>query len=296
MLVTKKRGTLMSPNGIQAGAQKKAVQIPFRFFTDPPSLLIREVDIEERIERGIKQAFQRGQNIFQDIYRRQPQKTYFVEIKDSQWRKLFDYALGSLHYAGACQRVGRCMRLAIIHDGKWVGGIVLGSPFPNIEVRDRALGLKRFVENYKQRGLMSPWQRENKLYWKALQRIINHARTFIFPMFQGRGLATLAHRHLLTEGVQLWERKYKDPVFALDNLCDQGDSKLFARNGWTLVGETKGYRSAPNSVFSKRVIKQGFKGVKNNTGLQLWPDGRRWLVWVKVINPKGLKDLELSLR
>lgn len=252
----------------------------------------RKTEIESRA----LEVFKQGQVIFEDTCKLRRRKSYFVEITNPEWRRLFDEALDLLHYAGACQRVGRCMRLAIIHEQQWVGGMVLGSTFPNIDVRDRALGLKKFVESYKARRLKNPWARENRLYWQALQRIVNHARTFIFPMFQGQGLGTLAHSLLLTEGVQLWERKYGDIVYALDNLCDHGDSKLFAKNGWTLVGETKGYRSNRNSTFSQRVIKRRLKMVKNNVGLQPWPDGRRWLVWVKMINAEGLKDLEGKLK
>ena len=250
---------------------------------------------ERKINLRVFEVFERGQSIFEAACRLRKRKMYFVEVTNPEWRRLFDEALDLLHYAGACQRVGRCMRLAIIHERQWVGGIVLGSTFPNIDVRDRALGLKKFVKGFKSRGLGNPWARENQLYWKALQRVVNHARTFIFPMFQGKGLATLAHSLLLKEGVELWQKKYGDQVYALDNLCDHGDSKLFAKNGWTLVGETKGYRSDRKSVFSHRFVKHRLKMVRNNVGLQRWPDGRRWLVWIKLINPRALKDLELGL-
>jgi hypothetical protein len=92
-------------------------------------------------------------------------------------RGAFDEALDEVHYAGACSRVGRCMRLLIVENGQWAGGIVLGSTFPNIDVRDEALGLKRHVRNHHLRGLRSPWARENVPYWSRLQLVVNHART-----------------------------------------------------------------------------------------------------------------------
>src|SRR2546426_10124823 len=101
----------------------------------------------------------------------------FVEVLDCNWRKLFDEALDLVHYSQSCQRVGRCMRLAIVEHGQWVGGIVLGSTFPNILVRDEAVGLRKFVTNFRKRGLSNPWSRENKSYWRNLQRVVNHART-----------------------------------------------------------------------------------------------------------------------
>src|SRR5207237_3349007 len=107
----------------------------------------------------------------------------FVEVRDSNWRKLFDEALDLTHYSYSCQRVGRCMRLAIVEDGLWVGGIVLGSTFPNILVRDENVGLRKFVINYKRRGLVNPWTRKNRSYWRNLQKVVNHARTFVFPQF-----------------------------------------------------------------------------------------------------------------
>lgn len=209
-----------------------------------------------------------------------------VEITDSYIRKLFDESLDKTHYAKSCQRVGRCMRLAIIHKNKWAGGIVLGSTFPNIEVRDRFVGLKKYVQNVKDRGLKNPWAKENTDYWQRLQKIVNHARTFVFPNFQGFGIATKAHNLLLTEGIKIWENKYKDKVAALDTLCDHGDSKLFLKNDWTLVGETKGYGSNPKAKFSKNSENNSFK---NNVGLALNENNLKWVVWVKIINEKLLK-------
>lgn len=206
----------------------------------------------------------------------------FVEVADPQRRRLFDQALDEIHYAGSCQRVGRCMRLAIFESGQWIGGIVLGSTFPNILVRDEALGLRQYVGDYKQRGLKSPWSRENIPYWEALQKVINHARTFIFPRFQGTGKGITAHKLLLTEGIALWKAKYQDDVIGLDTLCTHDDSRLFKDNGWTLVGRTEGYTSDPSQVFSKRVFMEDWKTIKNNVALSKIQGSTRWFVWVKI--------------
>lgn len=200
----------------------------------------------------------------------------FVEVTDPTWRRLFDLALDEIHYAGACQRVGRCMRLAIIEEGVWVGGIVLGSTFPNIKVRDEFFGLRKHIENWRERGLRSPWARENAEYWRELQKIVNHARTFIFPRFQGAGRGIRAHRLLLTEGIALWKEKYHDEVIGLDTLSLPMESRLFRDNGWVLVGQTKGYTSDRSRPFSKRAI--GWKEVRNNVGLR--NGSERWYVWV----------------
>lgn len=205
----------------------------------------------------------------------------FVEVVDASWRRLFDRALEEIHYAGACQRVGRCMRLAIIENGVWVGGIVLGSTFPNIRVRDEALGLRKYIKDWKERGLKSPWARENTAYWTALQKVVNHARTFIFPRFQGAGRGIRAHKLLLTEGVALWKEKYKDEVIALDTLCTHAESRLFKDNGWILVGRTQGYTSDPSRVFSKRAFLEDWKNIKNNVALGKVEGSIRWFVWVK---------------
>src|SRR5713226_570320 len=194
----------------------------------------------------------------------------FVEVCDSNWRKLFDEGLDLTHYSYSCQRVGRCMRLAIVEDGEWVGGIVLGSTFPNILVRDESVGLRKFVTNYKKRGLASPWSRKNLQYWKNLQKVVNHARTFVFPQFQGKGIGIRAHKVLLTKGVNMWEHKYRDQVYALDTLCTADESKLFLLNGWTRAGQTKGYTLDRTEVFSKslKVIDDREKGIKNNGALR----------------------------
>lgn len=209
----------------------------------------------------------------------------FVEITDASWRRLFDRALDEIHYAGACQRVGRCMRLAIIENGNWVGGVVLGSTFPNIRVRDEALGLRQYVIDWRERGLRSPWARENEAYWSALQKIVNHARTFIFPRFQGAGRGIRAHKLLLTDGIALWKAKYQDDVTGLDTLCTHEDSRLFKDNGWTLVGRTEGYTSDPSKVFSKRAFTEDWKTIKNNVALGRVERSIRWFVWIRPVEP-----------
>ncbi len=203
------------------------------------------------------------------------------EVKSSKMRQLFDASLDLIHYAGSCQRVGRCMRLAIYADGVWVGGIVLGSTFPNILVRDEALGLRCFVTDYKKRGLKNPWSGENKEYWKALQKIVNHARTFIFPQYQYMGLGIKAHRVLLKEGMELWQEKYKCEVNGLDTLCTHPNSKLFLNNNWKLVGRTKGYTSDPSKVFSTTAFQGEWKNIIHNVGLRKIKDENRWWVWVR---------------
>jgi len=193
-------------------------------------------------------------------------------------RKLFDASLDILHYAGRCQRVGRCMRLLIVNaERQWLGGIVLGSPFPNVHDRDVALGLKRHVAAAIAKGV-HPWSRQNRAYWLALQRVVNHARTFVFPEFQGKGIGIQAHQILLTEGVGHWQARYPGEVTALDTLCDASDSGLFRRNGWSHVGRTRGYESDPASEFAST---EKIKGVapRNNVGLRA--SGRRWEIWVK---------------
>ena len=216
-----------------------------------------------------------------------------VEVKTSSNRRLFDDALNKLHYSGACQRVGRCMRLMVIMNNTWIGGIVLGSPFPNILVRDEALGLRVFITDYKDRNLSNPWSSRNVPYWKSLQKIVNHARAFVFPKYQGAGLGIRSQSLLFTQGVRLWEEKYKDEVFAFDNLCDKGDSKLFLYNGWTLVGTTKGYTSSSETIFSKRAFREKNTKIKNNIGLSMV--GRKWEVWIRVVNQAVFENLHQHL-
>lgn len=211
-----------------------------------------------------------------------------IEITDARVKRLFDEALSLVHYAGSCQRVGRCMRLGILFKNEWAGGIVLGSTFPNIDVRDRYVGLKPFVMNLKARGLKNAWVRENREYWDRLQKVVNHARTFVFPAFQGYGIATRGHRLLLKEGVKLWEQKYSDRVAALDTLCDHGDSKLFLSNGWTLVGETKGFCSNPKSTFTQKLDDKN--PLKNNVALAHSPQNPKWVVWVKMIDSSVIQS------
>jgi hypothetical protein len=222
-----------------------------------------------------------GNTLMEERYEFAPKRLSFVEVTDRNWRKLYDEALDLVHYSHSCQRVGRCMRLAIVEEGQWVGGIVLGSTFPNILVRDENVGLRKFVTNYKRRGFSNPWTHKNRSYWRNLQRVVNHARTFVFPQFQGRGIGIRAHRLLLTKGVKMWEQKYRDEVYALDTLCTADESKLFLLNGWTRAGQTKGYTLDRTQIFSKpmKVFDSREKGIKNNGALTKPQNSIQWWVW-----------------
>jgi len=211
----------------------------------------------------------------------------FVVVETRQMRSLFDQAADEIHYAGSCQRVGRCMRLAIVYKREWAGGVVLGSTFPNIKPRDDAFGLSSFVRGWKERGLISPWARENREYWQGLQLIVNHARTYIFPAFQGNGLGIATHRLLLTQGRDLWQKRYGGSVHGFDTLCTHPSSRLFAQNGWELVGRTRGYSRAPGQVFSKRAFEETWGNIKENAGLRKLEGSQRWWIWVKVLRRFG---------
>lgn len=234
----------------------------------------------------VEEIRRRGQLLLEQYNYVARRKLVLVQVGDPEFRRLFDRALDVIHYAGSCQRVGRCLRLAIVSDGLWAGGIVLGSTFPNIDSRDRFLGLKKYIVGFRNRGLRSPWARENRPYWTKLQRVVNHARTFVFPKFQGQGIGVRAHRLLLKEGVRLWEARYGDRVAAIDTLCDDGDSKLFLKNGWTLVGETKGFHSHIGAPFSRRSNRR--RPLKNNVALVRDRRSRKWVIWVRILDAASI--------
>jgi GNAT superfamily N-acetyltransferase len=181
------------------------------------------------------------------------------------------------------------MRLAIMWNGAWAGGIVLGSTFPNIHVRDEILGLKPFVRNLRARGLQNAWSRENVEYWTALQTIVNHARTFVFPSFQGKGIGKHAHAELLRDGFHLWEQRYNCKVFAIDTLCDSSDSGLFISNGWILAGQTKGFTADYAQGFAIKKVRQTSI---NNAALK---KGKNiWQVWIKVVRSNLRPEITYS--
>ena len=113
-------------------------------------------------------------------------------------------------------------------------------------------------------------------------------------MFHGNGIGIAALQQLLTEGVRLWEEKYRDKVYALDTLTDRGDSKLFINNGWQLIGKTKGYSSDPSKIFSKSSGDKYGEYIKNNVGLT--NNSIRWFVWVKIVDPQVLVSIERQWR
>lgn len=95
----------------------------------------------------------------------------------------------------------------------------------------------------------------------------------------------MAHRLLLTEGIRLWEARYGGPVLGLDTLCTHDNSRLFAENGWQLVGRTQGYTRDPQKVFSKRAFAQEWKNISDNAGLGMLEGSTRWWIWVNVLRP-----------
>jgi hypothetical protein len=207
---------------------------------------------------------------------------HFVPIVDREFRDLFDEACDLAHYAGSCRRVGRCLRLALVVEGKWAGGTVLGSPFPNIGARDEAFGLTAYTRGYRARGLVSPWASENYEYWSRLQLIVNHARTFIFPAFHGSGLGISAVGLLPTQGKRLWEARYGPGVIGFDTHCTSSTSRLFLDNGWKLVGQTKGFSRDARVSFSGRAADNQLV-VKDNAGLTQERRNPRWWTWVRYV-------------
>jgi hypothetical protein len=211
-------------------------------------------------------------------------KLRFTMVDDAEIRKIFDTALDEIHYAGSCQRVGRCLRLVVTNGKLWIGGVVLGSTFPNMAPRDEEFGLTKYIRNTKGRGLISPFASENRLYWDNLQKIVNHARTFIFPEFQGNGIGIKTHKLLLKDGRAIWEKRYKTKIYGFDTLCTHPKSRLFCENGWTLVGRTKGYTRDPQKVLSSRkAFKEEWSNIKENAGLEKLKGNRRWWIWTKVL-------------
>jgi GNAT superfamily N-acetyltransferase len=239
-----------------------------------------------RTSTQLSQLAKRGSGLFVESKRKR--KPYFVEVRSREGKLLFDAACSLAHYAGACQRVGRCMRLALIVDGEWAGGSVLGSPFPNVLARDEAFGLTAFTRGYRERGLRSPWAAENHDYWSRLQLIANHARTFVLPTFQGRGVGVMALGMLRREGRDLWEARYETALAGFDTHCTSPTSRLFADNGWTLVGQTRGYTRDGKRQFSRRAESQEI-AVKDNAGLSWRPSNVRWWTWVLPL--RGVDDL-----
>jgi hypothetical protein len=206
----------------------------------------------------------------------------FHPVVDRDLKRAFDASCQALHYAGSCRRVGRRLRLAVMFEHEWVGGVVLGSPFPNIRPRDDAFGISRFTRDLVERGLDNAWGRENIEYWQALQLVVNQARAFVFPQHAGQGLGIAMHRLLETHGRSLWESTY-GPMIGFDTLCADPASRLFKDNGWALVGRTKGYSRDPTRLLSRRVRDGVIEGVRDNAGLVRARGSPRWWVWVKIL-------------
>src|SRR5262249_12573654 len=114
--------------------------------------------------------------------------------------------------------------------------------------------------------------------------VVNHARTFVFPEFQGRGIGIDAHRLLIRVGPRYWRKRYRTPVAAFDTLCDSSDSKLFIRNGWDYAGRTKGFGSDRS-----RPLVEVRDGAEPRNNVALLKTGRRWEVWIRTIHASALQ-------
>lgn len=139
------------------------------------------------------------------------------------------------------------MRLAVIENGEWMGGIVLGSPFPNLRPRDDAFGLTKYVRDWKDRGLDNPWVRENHLYWSKLQLVVNQARAFVFPDLRGSRIGIRSHALLETEGRAMWEATY-GRLAGFDTLArnqSHGSSRTTDGTSWVAHSATPETRESP---------------------------------------------------
>jgi hypothetical protein len=221
---------------------------------------------------------------------RLPKRLALVPVEHADARRVFDEACDHIHYAGACRRVGRLMRLAVMDRGRWVGGVALGSTFPNLRPRDDAFGLTRWVHDWQERDLVSPWASENVQYWSRLQQVVNQARAFVFPSEAGRRIGVRAHELLEGDGLYYWQAKYERAA-GFDTLCNHSTSRLFTTNGWELVGRTLGHSRSPGTQLSQRVA-DGSKRVRDNAALTPAPTGERWWVWVRVLRPTRLRTVQ----
>lgn len=64
------------------------------------------------------QKLQKKGNVCIQKYSNLSNDLNFCIVDTIEMRKLFDDSCNKIHYAGSCQRVGRCLRLAIVKNNE----------------------------------------------------------------------------------------------------------------------------------------------------------------------------------
>jgi hypothetical protein len=187
--------------------------------------------------------------------------------------KKFTEALQQLHYAGSCKSVGRFLRLMLLDDSRWVGGLIIRNALPIVQCRDEFFGINQFRKSGRIPKSGSP-------YWDKLNRIVNMARAFIFEEFQGLGYGTKMIQLLETDAVKIWKRKYGFLPIGYDCLdnAPPEKAKIFLNNGWDFIGRTRGYSHS-------RCYKPGkVKSQSNPISGRMEKSSFQWYVYTKKLD------------
>ena len=123
------------------------------------------------------------------------------------------------HYSQPKGFVGRSLCYAVLHDGNYFGSIVAGSATKHLPGRSEFFGADF-----------------------TLERVINNVFFHIERPYPIRNFAIKVLALWRTTAAADWGRIYGDRVIGFESLIQlPRTGETYKRDGWTLVGQTKGY-------------------------------------------------------
>lgn len=155
----------------------------------------------------------------------------------------------AVHYSAPRGFVGRNICYVVLYDGVYYGSIVGGSSTLHLVGRDAFFGLE---------GL-SKEERTARL-GQIVNNIFYHVEKVNgdYPL---RWFTVAVLKVFRERIIQDWEAKYGDKVIGFESLVElPRTGECYKRDGWTLVGQTKGYTC-------KRVAG---KGTDSWSGKRVW--------------------------
>lgn len=174
--------------------------------------------------------------IFQDL--RELTVRPITSEEKSRWIELMD----AHHYLGFRRLVGTYVCYVAVLQGRWVALLSWSWAAMKCGVRDRWIG----------------W--DESLKFKRLKHILNNTRFLILPDIHIKNLASKILALNLKRLSSDWESLYGHPIIVAETFVDPSrfQGTCYKAQGWTCLGETKGFGKNGKSYVQHNVPKKIF--------------------------------------
>jgi hypothetical protein len=156
-----------------------------------------------------------------------------VRLIQPEERPRFDQGLITEHYLHSAELVGEQLRYVAEVDGQWVALLAWSAAAFHLKDREQWIG----------------WTAAQKR--RRLSLIANNSRFLVLPEHSVPNLASRVMKLCLQRLATDWRQAYGHPVLVAESFVD---SQLFRgtcykASGWTLLGQTQGYRRARQDYY-----------------------------------------------